>query len=185
MEPRVATSFEDFLSQQIESNPDFADIYEETRIEGDLALALARLREQSGLTQRALAAKSGIKQPMIARIERAAQIPTATTLWRLLSALNAVAEIRPDGVTVRRAAPQPVSLDAWRAAQAVQWNARSAPPAPLTSQEGTTATVAMIEDRLINTEPDVSPQADAATEWEDIEYASNPSAPLQESAWAS
>ncbi|MHB8646874.1 MAG: helix-turn-helix domain-containing protein [Thermomicrobiales bacterium] len=105
METHAGTSLDDFLREENERDPEFAALYEETRIEGDLALALARRREECGLSQRALAAKSGIKQPMIARIERAGQTPTTTTLWRLLSALDAVAEIRPDGVTVRPFAP--------------------------------------------------------------------------------
>ena len=38
-----------------------------------MAVAVAKLRESLGMTQRALAEACGIKQPMIARLERAGQ----------------------------------------------------------------------------------------------------------------
>jgi len=189
MDPHAGISLDTFLREECDRDPEFAAVQEETRIEGDLALALARLREQSGLTQRALAQKSGIKQPMIARIERAAQTPTTTTLWRLLSALDAVAEIRPDGVTVRPAALQPVSLDKWRAAQAAQWDTRpvlrATTPVPVASLQGITATAAVPEDRLVDVEPGIAPQTDTSSEWEDLEDTSNLFGSLQEPAWAS
>jgi len=46
---------------------------------------LRRLREEAGLTQRALATRTGIPQPAIARIERGTVIPRVDTLDRLLA----------------------------------------------------------------------------------------------------
>lgn len=55
---------------------------------------IAMARRAAGLTQRALAARSGVAQPHIARIESGRVVPTAQTLERLLQAA------RPDGRTV-------------------------------------------------------------------------------------
>jgi transcriptional regulator with XRE-family HTH domain len=49
------------------------------------------------MSQRGLAEKSGIKQPMINRIERGSQSPKPITLLRLLAALDGVLTMRPDG----------------------------------------------------------------------------------------
>ncbi|MDQ2798103.1 MAG: helix-turn-helix transcriptional regulator [Armatimonadota bacterium] len=69
---------------------------EETRF----ALALAEMREARGLTQWELAEKTGIKQPMLARIERR-QVLTLPTLRRLAHALNGRVIITPtDGIIV-------------------------------------------------------------------------------------
>src|SRR5262249_10508334 len=82
-------------------DPEFAAAWEETQVEGAVALALTTRREALGLSQRDLAAATGMKQPMIARIEKGSQTPTVTTLWKLLHALDADLVIRGNGsVTV-------------------------------------------------------------------------------------
>lgn len=50
------------------------------------AKLLRDARLKAGLTQRALAEKSGVPQPTIAAIESGRQDPRATTLWKLLDA---------------------------------------------------------------------------------------------------
>lgn len=52
-------------------------------------------RRRAGLTQRALAARTGIPQPAIARLESGRVIPRADTLERLLSACGFGFELRP------------------------------------------------------------------------------------------
>lgn len=52
-------------------------------------------RRRAGLTQRQLAAKSGVPQETIARIERGRSDPRATTLDRLLEACGYGLESRP------------------------------------------------------------------------------------------
>lgn len=86
-----------YVAEQIERDPAFAAAYEEAGLEARLALALADLRERRGMSQRELASMTGMKQPMIARLERGGQIPTVTTLLKLLHALNATAELGADG----------------------------------------------------------------------------------------
>jgi transcriptional regulator with XRE-family HTH domain len=90
------TSFRDFLKEQLRDN-EFAGEYDEISIQLDLSLALTKRREELGLTQQALAKSTGIKQPMIARIERG-QIPKAATLQRLARALQVRIVFTGDGV---------------------------------------------------------------------------------------
>lgn len=61
-------------------------------LESDLRVALIgeviKLREKSGYTQRELESISGIKQPVIARMENYSTNPDLRTLIRILSAFN-------------------------------------------------------------------------------------------------
>jgi transcriptional regulator with XRE-family HTH domain len=90
------TSFRDFLKEQLRDER-FAVEYQEISIQLDLSLALTQRREELGLTQQALAESTGIKQPMIARIERG-QIPKPMTLQRLAKALQVRIVFTGDGV---------------------------------------------------------------------------------------
>jgi transcriptional regulator with XRE-family HTH domain len=81
------TSFRQFLEEELR-NEKFAREYQDVRAELRFGLALALRREELGLTQQELAMETGIKQPMIARIEHG-QMPTAPTLQRLAKALKA------------------------------------------------------------------------------------------------
>lgn len=80
-------SFRDYLNGKLE-NKKFALEYEKASDELDFALSLVRRREELELTQHDLAELTGIKQPMIARIEKG-QIPTVPTLHRIAEALLA------------------------------------------------------------------------------------------------
>ena len=51
----------------------------------DPARTLRDARRRAGLTQRALASRSGVPQPAIARIERGTVVPRVDTLDRLLA----------------------------------------------------------------------------------------------------
>lgn len=66
----------------------------------DAASILRTARRQAGLSQRALAARAGGRQPLVSRIESARQQPSLATLQRLLNAcgyqLMAVLEPLPD-----------------------------------------------------------------------------------------
>jgi DNA-binding XRE family transcriptional regulator len=81
---------DEYVSSRREREPEFAASYDETSAAMALAMGLADLREHRNLSQRALAEKSGIKQPMINRIERGSQVPRTFTLLRLLAVLNGV-----------------------------------------------------------------------------------------------
>lgn len=54
----------------------------------DVAIQVIELRERHGLTQAELAARCGIDQGDISRIERGSSSPTARTLERIAAALD-------------------------------------------------------------------------------------------------
>jgi DNA-binding XRE family transcriptional regulator len=99
----------EYVSGRRERDPEFAASYDEASAVMALALGLATLREHRNLSQRGLAEKSGIKQPMINRIERGSQAPRTFTLLRLLAVLNGVVTMLPDGTIDVRPAEAPYS----------------------------------------------------------------------------
>lgn len=67
----------------------------------EAARLLRHARKRAGLTQRALAAKAGVPQPYVARIESSRTDPTVSSLSRLLRACETTLEALPgsgDGV---------------------------------------------------------------------------------------
>jgi DNA-binding XRE family transcriptional regulator len=58
-----------------------------------VAARIAQLRDESGLSQEALATKAGINRVTLARLERALHEPSLQTLERLARALNATLEV--------------------------------------------------------------------------------------------
>ena len=93
-----------YVAEKIAASPTFAGELAHAREGTRLGLALTELREERGLTQRDIAARTGIKQPMLARIERG-QMPTLPTLRRIAHALNARVIIAPDTAIVVEAMP--------------------------------------------------------------------------------
>jgi predicted transcriptional regulator len=61
----------------------------------DVGSAVRRARRRAGLTQRALAARSGVAQPTIARIEQGQEDPRISTVERLLGACGEAIEAVP------------------------------------------------------------------------------------------
>jgi predicted transcriptional regulator len=61
----------------------------------DAARVLRQARRRAGLTQRQLASKAGVPQPMVARIESGAVMPRVDTLDRLLEACGEGLESHP------------------------------------------------------------------------------------------
>jgi len=94
-----------YLAEAFERNPSLKAGFDETLVETELAVQLAAMREARGMTQRELASRAGMVQPMLNRIERSNQVPTATTLWRLMYALDAITEIGPSAVRVMPVKP--------------------------------------------------------------------------------
>ncbi len=54
----------------------------------DMIRTLIRIREEQGISQRQLAALTGIKQPAIARLESGRTAPNINTLKKLLAPLG-------------------------------------------------------------------------------------------------
>lgn len=117
MARRPRKTFDQYLRESFERDPELASVYEETRTEGQLALSLARVREERRMTQRQLAAASGIAQPVISRLERGAETPTIVTLQKLARALDAQVEINAERAEFHIAMPishsMPPSLNAF------------------------------------------------------------------------
>ena len=68
------------LREKIESDPERRERMEEKRKAYDVLLNLAELREAKGLTQAELAARLGVSQPNVSKLEAAAASPHAGAL---------------------------------------------------------------------------------------------------------
>lgn len=68
---------------------------EEIKLEEAIIEATIEAREKSNLTQRELSKLSGIRQPVIARIEKGANSPQTNTLMKLLYAMGYTLKVVP------------------------------------------------------------------------------------------
>ncbi len=82
--------------EEVEKNLSFTPEEEaEIQLEMDLIQATIDARKKSNLTQRDLSKKSGIKQPVIARIESRARSPKVSTLMRMLLSMGYTLRVVP------------------------------------------------------------------------------------------
>lgn len=73
----------------LRANPGYQTIYAEEAAKGGLWLQLVEARQQAGLTQKELAARLGVSQAQVARMEkRGYDAYTLTSLRRYVSALG-------------------------------------------------------------------------------------------------
>ncbi len=115
------TSFKQFLEEEL-LDEEFATHYDEISAEMDLALSIVLRREKLGLTQQQLADLTGMKQPMLARIE-SGQMPAPRTLQRLAKGLKVGVLFTGDGIMLlpmagskaaaSQSSIQPVSKHEW------------------------------------------------------------------------
>jgi len=82
------------LKQELLRSAEFRKAYEELEPEFQAARSLIALRAARGLTQGQIAARAGIKRPMLSRLEGAKDLPTLPTLAKLAAAIGAKVEIR-------------------------------------------------------------------------------------------
>lgn len=61
----------------------------------ELVAEVIRLRQEQGLTQKQLEELSGVKQPIIARMETGANIPQLSTVIKLLAPLGKTLAVVP------------------------------------------------------------------------------------------
>ena len=80
----MATSWKDFR-KGLELTPEEEEII---NLEKTLINAVVKAREESGLTQKQLSELCGIKQPVIARLERAIHSPQINSMIRILKPLG-------------------------------------------------------------------------------------------------
>lgn len=105
----LGKTFEEYRAEVFEYDPSLEGDLRKASAQLELGIALNRLREARGLSQRALAQLTGIKQPMIVRIERGSQSPGIETIAKILRALNGALEISPDGMIAARVMQDPAS----------------------------------------------------------------------------
>ncbi|MEW6609528.1 MAG: helix-turn-helix domain-containing protein [bacterium] len=67
----------------------------ETDIKVTLLGEIIRARQSSGLTQKKLESMSGVKQPVIARLERGATDPQLSTIIKVLASLGKTLAVVP------------------------------------------------------------------------------------------
>ena len=89
---KVIDTFSDYMEDETRVSP-----AERERINFEVSLIgkMIEAREQRGLSQRALAEISGVKQPAIARLESLKATPQIDTLFKMLIPLGYTLEIVP------------------------------------------------------------------------------------------
>ena len=75
----------------------------EIAVKAALVAEIVYARHETGLTQKQLEAASGVKQPVIARLEKGTTDPQLSTLIKLLTPLGKTLAVVPVGKTKRRA----------------------------------------------------------------------------------
>lgn len=87
----MSKSFDEYV-EGVEADADADELEEINEFRQRFALArqLVLLRKREGLTQKELAAKTGIDQAEISRLERGSSNPTLETLQRLAAAFQGV-----------------------------------------------------------------------------------------------
>jgi transcriptional regulator with XRE-family HTH domain len=84
----------DSIRNKILSDPEVKTEYDALSSEFELARVVITLREGIGLTQREFAAKVGMKQSQLARIESGKQTPKLKTLTKLATAAGYEVEVK-------------------------------------------------------------------------------------------
>lgn len=82
--------------QKVKENLNFSPEQEaEIQLEMDIIQATIEARKKNNLTQRELSKKSGVKQPVIARIEKYVNSPQTSTLIKLLYPMGYTLRVVP------------------------------------------------------------------------------------------
>lgn len=79
--------FKKHLNKKLQ-DPEFKAIWDASEAEYDLIMALIKARNAAGLTQQQLAAKTGIDQAILSRIETGKANPSIATLKKLARGLD-------------------------------------------------------------------------------------------------
>ena len=83
----MSTKFNDFLQEQLQ-DPELKKEYDALQPEHAIIQALINARQQSGLTQKELAERTGIAQGDISKLERGNANPSLRTLQRLAAGMG-------------------------------------------------------------------------------------------------
>lgn len=82
------------FKEEVLEDPATRAAYEARKPAYELASRLIEMRNAAGLSQRELAARVGLPQPAIARIETAAVVPRWDTVAKIVAGLGGSIEIR-------------------------------------------------------------------------------------------
>ena len=88
------TSFDDYLKQQLQEDPEFAKEYQQLELPSMLASQVIKMRVNKGITQAELAKLVGTQQSSISRLESMTSLPSLSFLQRIAEVLDARIEIR-------------------------------------------------------------------------------------------
>lgn len=87
-------TLEEVVDRELRSDPEFRKEWERTRIAREVAIGVVAYRASHNLTQQELAAKLGVKQPVVARLEGGEHLPSVVMLRRLAAGLGMEFHIR-------------------------------------------------------------------------------------------
>ena len=93
--PFREVNIDEELQKELNSDPEFREAWESSRMEYAILGDLVKLRNAKGLTQAELAERVGSNQRVISRIEKHDQSPTLKTLCCWAEALHADIKIIP------------------------------------------------------------------------------------------
>lgn len=79
---------DELLAEQLRDDPEFRAEWERTGLARAIAIAVVQARTDRGLSQRQLAAKLGMRQPQVARLERGDVNPSWDTVIRVAVGLG-------------------------------------------------------------------------------------------------
>lgn len=88
------TSYDDYLKEKLQTDPEFAKEYKRLELPSMLARQVIKMRVDKGITQADLAKMVGTQQSSISRLESMTSLPSLTFLQRVAEVLDAQIEIR-------------------------------------------------------------------------------------------
>ena len=96
MKRKPLTGFDKYLDESLRKDPAFANEYFRQLAELPLPTQLAIMREHHGLTQREVAERLGVKQPHVARTERAGHDSKISSIEAQARAMHCRLVLVPD-----------------------------------------------------------------------------------------
>ena len=87
------TTLNDYIAEQLKE-PEFEKVWEDSKTEYQLRLAMIEARNQAGMTQADIAKATGMKQAAVSRLENGETNPTLRTIKRIAAATGKTLEVR-------------------------------------------------------------------------------------------
>ena len=87
------TTLNDYIAEQLKE-PEFEKVWEDSKTEYQLRLAMIEARNQAGMTQADIAKATGMKQAAVSRLENGETNPTLRTIKRIAAATGKTLGVR-------------------------------------------------------------------------------------------